>query len=78
MTEEEKKQAKEKAESLVDRYRRMFYGRLSIPAKKKAKICALIAVEEILKCNPHTNPFNTDSGSTYHYWTEVRRQIENI
>jgi len=75
MTEEEKKQAKEKAESLVDRYYWVFgEGYLGDQHIQ----CALIAVEEILNCNPHSNPLNTNSCSTYHYWTEVRTQIESI
>lgn len=75
MTEEEKKQAKEKAENLVDRYFWVFGdGYLDDQHIQ----CALIAVDEILSCNPHSNPLNTDSVSTYRYWTEVKRIIENI
>ena len=43
-----------------------------------AKKCALIAVQEILNCNPHTNPFNTDVYSTYDYWFQVKQEIEKL
>ena len=43
-----------------------------------AKECALIAVDEILNCNPHTNPFNTDVYSTYDYWFQVKLEIEKL
>ena len=40
-----------------------------------AKQCALIAVDEIIKSNPHTNPFNTDVHSTMGYWQEVKHEL---
>jgi len=43
-----------------------------------AEKCALIAVNEILNCNPHTNPFNTDVYSTYDYWFQVKKEIEKL
>ena len=43
-----------------------------------AKQCALIAVQEILNCNPHSNPFNTDVYSTYDYWFQVKKEIEKL
>jgi len=43
-----------------------------------AKTCALIAVDEILNCNPHTNEFNTDVYSTYDYWFQVKQEIEKL
>lgn len=43
-----------------------------------AKNCALIAVQEILNCNPHTNTFNTDVYSTYDYWFQVKLEIEKL
>lgn len=45
---------------------------------KNAKQCALIAVNEIIKANPHSNPFNTDVIPTMAYWNEVRKEIENL
>jgi len=47
---------------------------ISILAKKSA----LIAVNEILNCNPHTNQFNTDVYSTYDYWFKVKLEIEKL
>ena len=44
----------------------------------RAKQCALIAVQEILNCNPHSNPFNTNIYSTYDYWLEVKQEIEKL
>lgn len=43
-----------------------------------AKKCALIAVNEILNCNPHTNPFNTDVYSSWEYWQQVKQEIEKL
>lgn len=44
----------------------------------KAKQCALIAVDNIILANPHSNPFNTDVYSTMDYWLEVKKEIENL
>jgi len=44
----------------------------------EAKQCALIAVDNIILANPHSNPFNTDVYSTMKYWAEVRKEIENL
>jgi len=73
MTEEQKKQSKEEAKRLVDKYRPMFYGRYSIIAEKKAKMCALIAVDEIL--DVAEGSYDIDH---INWWKEVRIQIENI
>ena len=43
-----------------------------------AKQCALIAVNEIISANPHSNPLNTDVYSTMGYWQEVKQEIENL
>jgi len=43
-----------------------------------AKQCALIAVQEIILSNPHSNPFNTDVYSTMSYWQEVKTEIEKL
>ena len=43
-----------------------------------AKQCALIAVDEIINSNPHSNPFNTTTYSTMEYWQEVKQEIEKI
>lgn len=43
-----------------------------------AKECALIAVEEIILANPHSNPLNTNGFSTMDYWQEVKKEIEKL
>ena len=44
----------------------------------RAKECALIAVNEIILANPHSNPLNTDVYSTMDYWQEVKQEIEKL
>ena len=46
--------------------------------KKASKQCALIAVNEIIASNPHSNPLNTDVYSTMSYWLEVKKETENM
>lgn len=43
-----------------------------------AKQCALIAVDEIINSNPHSNPFNTDIHSTMQYWMQVKKELTNL
>jgi hypothetical protein len=43
-----------------------------------SKQCALIAVDQIILANPHSNPFNTEVVSTMKYWADVRKEIENL
>jgi len=43
-----------------------------------AKQCALIAVNNIIAANPHSNPLNTEVHSTMQYWNEVKKEIENL
>lgn len=80
---------KEKAEELVDKFYQLFplqkdvisiYGTLSWEYDnwKQAKKCALIAVNEIILSNPHSNPFNTDVYSTMDYWLQVKTEIEKL
>ena len=74
---------KEKADELIDK---MYYvGRYDdkedynpAMAWERAKQCALIATQEIILANPHSNPFNTDVYSTMDYWLEVKKEIENL
>ncbi len=49
---------------------------LQTTANPFAKQCALIAVNNIILANPHSNPFNTDVYSTMGYWLEVKQEIE--
>jgi hypothetical protein len=43
-----------------------------------AKENALIAVNEIVKSNPHSNPLNTLGFSTMAYWIEVEYEIKKL
>jgi len=43
-----------------------------------AKQCALIAVYEIIKSNPHKNEFYTQVSSTISYWKEVKQEIKKL
>lgn len=43
-----------------------------------AQRCALIAVYEIIRANPHSNPLNTNVYSTMDYWQEVKQEIEKL
>jgi hypothetical protein len=65
----------EKSEQLVSMYL------LATPIGfhiEDAKKCAIIAVQEIILSNPHSNPFNTDVYSTMNYWEEVKTEIEKL
>ena len=67
--------AKEKAVELVDKY----YD--SLPQwvnNNDAKQCALIAVQEILCANPHSNPLTTEVYSTMLFWNNVKNEIEKL
>jgi len=62
----------EKAKKLFDKY---FFLTLNVESdddvnKYTAKICALIAVDEVLE-NSHTNVFTK-------YWNEVKHEIEKL
>ena len=43
-----------------------------------AKKCALVAAQEIICSNPHSNPLNTDVTSTMKWWMEVQEEIEKL
>jgi len=43
-----------------------------------AKQCALIAVNELINSNPHSNPLNTNVESTMSYWQEVKQEIQAL
>jgi hypothetical protein len=44
--------------------------------KQASKKLALMAVDEVILSNPHSNPFNTDVYSTMEYWHEVKNELE--
>jgi hypothetical protein len=72
---------KEKAKELVDKFmaiKSMKLSDYSLIYYPFAKQCALIAVDEIILSNPHSNPFNTDVYSTMGYWQEVKQELENL
>jgi hypothetical protein len=73
--------AKEKAEQLADSFLTASFGKMQeyVPVPYEfAKQCALIAVDQIILANPHSNPFNTEVVSTMKYWSDVRKEIENL
>ena len=49
-----------------------------IPHKHNAKTCALIAVQEIINSNPHSNPLTTEVYSTMLFWNDVKQEIEKL
>ena len=68
----------EKAKDLYDSY---WYCLLQSNIEKRnywSKQCALIAVDEIINSNPHSNPLNTDVHSTMSYWNEIKQEIEKL
>ena len=74
--------AKNKAKELLDRYAPLAkywdcYNDEPLE-ENNAKICALIAVQEIINSNPHSNPLNTNVYSTMDYWLEVKHEIEKL
>jgi hypothetical protein len=79
---------KEKAEELVDKFHIKVYVSFienSIPSVinalmlyNSAKQCALIAVDEIILANPHSNTFTNVEYSTMEYWQEVKQEIEKL
>jgi len=64
----------EKAVDLVDK----FYQHTNTNSKERAKACALIAVDEILKARPSEPEWLDWSGTVESYWLEVRQEIEKL
>ena len=80
-------EAREKAKELVDKMLVNFIDwTYFIPREiqnnhtifSEAKQRALIAVQEILNSNPHSNPFNTEVYSTMLFWNDVKQEIEKL
>jgi hypothetical protein len=67
---------KEKAYELILKVEKQLIGNQVY--RGTTKKLALIAVDEIINSNPHSNPLNTHGFSTMAYWQEVKHQIENI
>lgn len=67
---------KEKAQQLVDKYSMITKWKMGVEQDyviKKAKECALIAVDEM-----KTSLFNNDLMYMYDYWLEVKQEIEKL
>jgi hypothetical protein len=67
---------KEKAKYLFSSY--LYEFNEDFKNRWLAKQCALIAVNEIILANPHSNPLNTDVHSTMSYWQEVKQEIQAL
>jgi hypothetical protein len=67
---------KQKANELVDRYVEYVEAYSSQGQIENAKICALIAVNEMLDF--HNNMFITEGSAAYQYWQDVKREIQAI
>ena len=72
-------EAKEKAKELVLKYEKYLFDKFTTDEYwVKCVECALIAVNEVILANPHSNPLNTDVYSTMDYWQEVKQEINNL
>jgi hypothetical protein len=66
----------EKAQQLVDKYSMITKWKMGVEQEyviKKAKECAIIAVDEM-----KTSLFNNDLMYMYDYWLEVKKEIEKL
>jgi len=73
---------KDKAKELLDRFAPLAkywdcYNDEPLE-ENNAKLCALIAIQEIINSNPHSNPLNTDVYSTMDFWQSVKQEIEKL
>jgi hypothetical protein len=69
----------ETALELVNKFRRITDEKgLRVLKLEYAKQCALIAVDEIILANPHSNTFTNVEYSTMEYWKEVKQEIEKL
>ena len=69
--------AREKAEEMIEKYERYLYGFLSTDKEYARCVqCALMAVDEIINSNPHSNPLNTEVYSTMEWWQKVKLEIK--
>jgi hypothetical protein len=70
---------KEKAKELVEKYEKYLFDKFTTDEDwVKCVQCALIAVQEIINANPHSNPFTTEIYSTMLFWQEVKNEINNL
>jgi nitrogenase molybdenum-iron protein alpha/beta subunit len=68
----------QKAEELILKFMRLQEPNYNWFHSKLAKQCALIAVDNIIAANPHSNPLNTEVHSTMQYWMDVKTEINKI
>ena len=69
---------KEKAKELIDKYFDLNWDWDGVTKYEWAREGALIAVQNIISANPHSNPLNTDTHSTMKWWQEVKSEIEKL
>jgi len=64
---------KEKAKQLISKFRSFTYGAVESTRIENAKLCALIAVEELI------NAFDYDGTQLIQeYWRNVKKEIESL
>jgi hypothetical protein len=68
---------KEKAQKLVEKYG-IWCWKDGVCDYNLAKILSLIAVNEIINSNPHSNPLNTEVCSSMDWWQEVKKEIQKL
>jgi hypothetical protein len=72
---------KEKAKELVDKLKNGLWKDRGVSIYSEDAIyCALIAVDEIIKANPHSTPtiYGVPPYSTIKYWEEVKQEIDQL
>ena len=69
---------KEKANEIFSKMYNEVYDSYGTEIGFIAKQCALIAVNEIINSNPHSNPLNTEVYSTMEWWQEVKQEIKKL
>jgi hypothetical protein len=67
---------KEKANEIFSKMYNEVYDSYGTEIGFIANQCALIAVNEIINSNPHSNPLNTEVYSTMEWWQEVKQEIK--
>jgi hypothetical protein len=72
-------EAKDVARELVEKFEKLLFNKLTQNEEYvKCVECALIAVQEILCSNPHSNPLTTEVYSTMGFWNKVKNEIEKL
>jgi len=67
---------KQYAEFLIARFEIIAHPTIDVD-KQFAKQCALIAIDEIIKSNPHNGLFKQDIHSLLDYFNQVKEAIKN-